>query len=380
MKHILTTLAAVMLTGAVMAQSLDSLERAVKTAKGDQQVKALNELFRAYLNSDPVKAIGFTREALSLALDIGDEKGKAASYNNLGVAYRNQGAFDKALEYYLISMQTYEKLGNKEGVATTKSNIGNIYSLKHDQAQAMKYMEEARKLFTELNDQPHIVGVLNNLGNLHSELQLYEQALKFYSQSWQLSEKLGKPFSDPLNNIGNIYVKQSNYKEALVWLDKSMDLAQKENNRLAQLNLLVAQGNVYTRLGQTDRAQSLLTDAQKLSAELQAFVFEPTVLKNIAENYAKQGRMKEAYESMVKYDLARDKIYGEESSRKIAQMEMAMDIQAKEKEVEVLKKDDTIKTMELRHIQMVVTIVVLSIVALVAFGNIYLHNKKSKVK
>ncbi|MBX7126944.1 MAG: hypothetical protein K1X47_14715, partial [Cyclobacteriaceae bacterium] len=171
-----------------------------------------------------------------------------------------------------------------------------------------------------------------------------------------------------------------NYKEALVWLDKSMDLAQKENNRLAQLNLLVAQGNVYTRLGQTDRAQSLLTDAQKLSAELQAFVFEPTILKNIAENYAKQGRMKEAYESMVKYDLARDKIYGEESSRKIAQMEMAMDIQAKEKEVEVLKKDDTIKTMELRHIQMVVTIVVLSIVALVAFGNIYLHNKKSKVK
>src|SRR6188768_2808881 len=101
-------------------QQKDSLLMALDTAKNEHKVKALNELFRANIQSDPVKAIGFTREALSLATDINDKKGMAASYNNLGVAYRNQGAFDKALEYYITSLKIYESLDNKEGIATTK--------------------------------------------------------------------------------------------------------------------------------------------------------------------------------------------------------------------------------------------------------------------
>ena len=70
----------------VAQPNADSLNNALKTAKGEQRVKTLNELFKAYINADPVKATEFTREALSLALEITDERGMAASYNNLGVA------------------------------------------------------------------------------------------------------------------------------------------------------------------------------------------------------------------------------------------------------------------------------------------------------
>src|SRR5579872_4443648 len=106
----------------------DSLKNVLKSATGEQKVKTLNELFRGYINSDPIKAIGFAREALTLALEIKDLKGMAASYNNLGVSYRNQGALDKALENYLMSLRIYDNLKNVEGIATTKNNIGTIYS------------------------------------------------------------------------------------------------------------------------------------------------------------------------------------------------------------------------------------------------------------
>src|SRR6188472_2069371 len=82
------------------SQKTDSLLAVLDTAQVERKVKTLNELFRAYLHSDPVKALGYTREALNVATEINDKKGMAASYNNLGVAYRNQGALDKALEYY----------------------------------------------------------------------------------------------------------------------------------------------------------------------------------------------------------------------------------------------------------------------------------------
>jgi len=354
----------------------DSLENLLKTATGELKVKTLNELFRAYINSDPVKAIGYTREALMLGSEINDLKGMAASYNNLGVAYRNQGALDKALEYYLISLRIYENLKNVEGVATTKNNIGTIYSLKKDYGQAMKYFEESYQQFSQLNDTPKIIGSLNNLGNLHSDLQLYEQALKFYSQASQLSERASKIYSDPLNNIGNLYFRQGNYQRAVDYYMRALTLARKENNQLTVLNIMANLGEVYSKASQGAKAQLYLDSAMQLCKDLQAYVYEPQILKNMAGNYSKQGKTKEAYDMMVNYDKAKEKIYGEESSRKIAQMEIALDLQEREKEVDVLKKDAIIRSLELRNTRMVITIIVLAAIVALALVNLFLYRKR----
>src|SRR5882757_9769191 len=152
-----------------LGNPLDSLENALKTAEGDKKVKIMNELFRAHINSDPVKAIGYTREALTLAISINDQKGIAACYNNIGISYKNQGALDMALENYLHSLEIYTALQNAEGVATLKNNIANIYSMKRDYSQALKYFEDSHNGFVALGDTPKIIGSMNNLGNLHSD-------------------------------------------------------------------------------------------------------------------------------------------------------------------------------------------------------------------
>lgn len=362
----------------LVANPIDSLENVMKTAKGDLRVKTLNELFRAYMNSDPVKAIGYTREALTLATEIDDKKGMAASYNNLGVAYRSQGALDKSLEYYLISLRIYDKLKNKDGIATTKSNIGTIYSMKKDYGQAMKYFEEAHAQFIELGDQTKMIFSMNNLGNLHSDLQLFEQALKYYSQALQLSQKSGKMYSDPQNNIGNIYFRQGNYQRAVGYYEKALTVARKEENQLTVLNLLANLGEVYARAGQGLKAQAYLDSALLMSGQLQAFVYEPNILKSMAYNYAKQNKMKEAYETMVRYDGVKEKIFGEESSRKIAQMEIALDLQEREKELEALKTKEELSSMELRHARLAITSIVLGIIVIVALVNLFYSKRKSK--
>ncbi|MBS1489222.1 MAG: tetratricopeptide repeat protein [Bacteroidetes bacterium] len=376
MKNLLVTVVLAIQVLVGYAQFADSLENALKTAKGEQKVKNLNELFRAYINSDPVKAIGYTREALSLATEINDEKGMAASYNNLGVSYKNQGALDKGLEYYLISLRIYEKLNNREGIGTTKNNIGTIYSLKKDFGQAMKYFEESYKEFSQLNDKPRIIGSLNNLGNLHTDLHLYEQALKYYSQAWQMSEQAKKQFSDPLTNLGNLYFRQGNYQRSVDYYEKALTLAKRENNKTTILNITANLGEVFDQLGQSAKAQIYFDSALRLCKELQNFVYEPQILKNRASNYARQGKTKEAYEAMVAYDKAKEKVYGEESTRKIAQMEMALDLQEKEKQVEGLKQQSKIDAMELRNSRLVITIIVLSAIVALGLFNLFMTRRK----
>lgn len=364
--------------GSATAQK-DSLLAALDTATNEFKVKILNELFRATIQADPVKAIGYTREALNLATEIGDKKGMAASYNNLGVAYKSQGALDKSLEYYITSLKTYESLDNKEGIATAKNNIANIYSIKGDFGQAMKYLQESYEQFIQLKDEVKIVGSLNNLGNLHIDLQLYEKAMRYFSEAYQLSSKLGQPFSDPMNNMGNVYFRQGNYQRAIEHYEKALEIERNSNNRLGMLNTITNTGIAYTKARQPKPAQQYLNEADKLAKELQAYSFMPSILKNNSENLFRLGNLKDAYTMLLKYDSVREKIYGEESSRNIAQMEMALNIQEKEKEYELLKKEAEIKTLELSNTRLFIILLVLVVLAILASINFYYMGKRKKL-
>lgn len=361
------------------SQKVDSLEAILDEVTGEKKVKVLNELFRAYLQTDPVKALSYTQEALNLATEINDERGKAAAYNNLGVAYRNQGALDKALEYYITSMKIYTSLDNKEGIATTKNNIANIYSIKKDYAQAMRYLEESYNLFNQLKDQTRLIGSMNNLGNLYSDIQLFEKAFKYYSEAYQLSEQSGVKFADPLTNLGNIYFKQNNFPRAVEYYQKAYEIEKLNDNKLGMLNIVANLGITFTKAKQPKQAQQYLDEARKLATQLQAYALVPAIYKAMAENYYLQGRMKEAYETQLKYDEEREKIYSEESSRNIAQMEMILDFQAKEREYELLKKESEIQSLELRNSRLFIILVIMGVIVVIALFNLFYLDRKKKL-
>lgn len=378
-KSIFCLIFAVFITLPALAGKMDSIKAVLDTVKGEKRVKALNELFRDNLQTDPVKALGYTREALNLATEIEDKRGMAASYNNLGVAYRNQGALDKALEYYITSMKIYEALDNKEGIATTKNNIANIYSIKKDYGQAMRYLEESFAISTQLKDETRIIGTMNNLGNLYSDIQLFEKAHKYYIEAYQLSEKKGVKFADPLNNLGNIFYKQGNYQKAVEFYDKAFLLEKEANNRLGMLNTVTNLGIAFTKAKKTKEAEAYLEEAKNLCNELQAFTALPSIYKASAENYYNEGKMKEAYEMQLKYDEEREKIYGDESSRNIAQMEMILDFQQKEREYDILKKEAEIQTLELRNSRLFIIAVIMGVIVVLALFNLFYLDRKKKL-
>lgn len=376
----LTVAVLALLSTAAIGQKIDSLNAVLDTARNERKVKTLNELYRAYQSSDPVKAVGYTREALNLATEVGDKKGMAASYNNLGIAYRNQGALDKALEYYLTSLKLYESLANQEGIAISKNNISNLYAIKKDYGQAMKYLEDSHNLFLELNDEARIIGSLNNLGNLYAEIQLFEKANKYFSEAYQLSEKRGAPFADPLTNLGNVYFRQGNFQKAVERYEEALKLERQANNKLSVLNIVTNLGVTFSKAKQPLRAQPYIDEALALCAELQANAYLPAILKAEGENYANQGKYKEAYETQLKFDEAREKIYGEESSRRIAQMEMLMSFQEKETQYELLKQDDEMKTLELHNSRLVIIMIILTVLVVLGALNYFYLGKKKVIK
>ena len=378
-KLLFTFFFAVIIYSPLFSQNTDSLEALLDTIQGDRKVKTLNELFRGHLRSDPVRAVGYATEALLLSTEINDRRGMAASYNNLGVAYRNQGALDKALEYYITSLNLYDSLQNKEGVATTKNNIANIYSIKKDYAQAMRYLEESYQVFQEMNDPFRLIGSMNNLGNLYQDIDLYDKALDFYTQAYALSEKNGAKFGDPLSNVGNLYFNQGNYQVAVDYYQKALDIERQHNNKLGILNTLTNMRITYTKAKQPANAERYLHEALTLSEELQALTALPAIYKASAENYSIQNKWKLAYEMQLKYDDMREKIYSEESSRNIAQMEMVLDFQETERQFAILKKEDEIKTLELHNTRLFIIMAILGVIIIIGSINFFYMDPRRKL-
>lgn len=356
---------------------VDSLTRVLEASEGEQKVKVLNELFRATQSQDPVTAIGYARQAANLAREVNDTKGLAAAYNNLGVAYRTQGALDKALEYYLQALDGYRQIENPEGIAATQNNIGTIYSLKKDFSRAVEYFEQSYEIFKTANDTARMVGALNNLGNLHNDLRLYDQAEKYYNESFALSIKHGKPLADAVNNMGNLYFRQEKYQRAAEFYKKALELARQDNNRLLALSSLASLGEVFTKARQPRPAQLYLDSALTLCRELQALMMEPAILRSMATNYANQNKMTEAYATMQQYDASREKVFGEESTTRIAQMEMALSIRDREEAFEALQKDDQIKTLQLRNTRLGIVVGVLLVLSAAAGINLFLSKRKT---
>jgi len=51
----------------------------------------------------------------------------AASYNNIGAIYDDQGNIEKGLEYYFLSLKIREEIKDKKGMAMSYNNLGYLY-------------------------------------------------------------------------------------------------------------------------------------------------------------------------------------------------------------------------------------------------------------
>jgi tetratricopeptide (TPR) repeat protein len=160
---------------------------------------------------------------------------------------------------------------------------------------------------------------------------------------------------------------------------QAFEIEQMNDNKLGMLNTVTNLGITYTKAKQSREAQQYLQEARRLSTELQAFSSLPAILRATAENYYNQGKMKEAYETQLKYEEEREKIFGEESSRNIAQMEMILDFQAKEREYEILKKESEIQTLELRNSRLFIILVILGVIVVLALFNLFYLDRKRKL-
>lgn len=189
----------------------------------DQLAKCYSQLGVTHWNmGNHNESLKFHGQALNIHTSNKNEKGIAASHNNIGLTYSNNDS-EKALEYYEKALFAYERIydANDERIATAHINIGIINNKMNFQADAFDHFDSALIVLEKKygSDHPTQAFVYSNIGSVHYDLDDYESARKYQEIALSIYKKAygdkHPEIATTYNAIGNTYRQQAQLLTAL---------------------------------------------------------------------------------------------------------------------------------------------------------------------
>ena len=201
--------------------------------------EALNNIGYIYKHQGGIsEALEYYHRSLKIQEEIGHKEGIATSLNNLGSIYDDQGDILKGLEYYHKSLKIREEIGDKGGIADSFNNIGYIYYSQGEASnealvmvelfnKALQYYLKSLNIYEEIGDKSGISSALNNIGYVYKDQGDIPEALKCFEKSLKIEEEIGwrAGTARSLGNIAQLLVEQGNpgrFSEAKGYATRSL--------------------------------------------------------------------------------------------------------------------------------------------------------------
>ncbi len=274
----------------LVAQQADSLKLDIKNHKTQDSilVNKLLLLSSIYSKYDVEKSKTNTEKALYISQKLGFSNGIGKSYIKLGQYYKLKSEKQKALLYLDSAFLVYEKNGNSNGKAHVYNHKATIYSDLTEYNKAIDYFNIAYEIGTNANK----ADAKKGLANIHYYKSNYPKALELWLESYNLYVKANRNEEalGCFQNIGNVYYLQNNPERALGFYRKSF----KSKNIRNRISILNNMGNCYRKVGKTDSALIIFSDAIKLSHDNNITIYIGSLNDNIAGVYTETGMYKKA--------------------------------------------------------------------------------------
>ncbi|MBU2650868.1 MAG: tetratricopeptide repeat protein [Bacteroidetes bacterium] len=340
---------------------------------------ALSSLAIVYYKiSEYYYALEYGRQALNLNLQLQDSLKISESYNTLGLIYWKLGDLGKALSNYMESMNYSD-----EDNHNTINNIGIIYGVQGNYEKALEHQLKALEIRQRIGNKIGIAGSLNNIGIIYNRLNKLDTALIYFLEALKIRLEIGQSWrlAGAYNNVGSIYQAMGEYQTALDYYRKSLKSSNEAENAYEFANTLLNMGNVFLEIKQYDSAQIYLQDGVLLSDRIQA----KTLLRNgyfaLYEMFQNGKDFSKALDYFKAYSVVKDSLISEQSQNKLAELRIKYETEDKERENELLRKNNSIQNLKLsreRNIRYLFSVIlILTIILIILFFNRYKTRKNT---
>jgi serine phosphatase RsbU (regulator of sigma subunit) len=221
-----------------------------------------------------------------------------------------------------------------------------------------------------------------NIKKPNLNFELVKNAIRYHNQSLEIRKQINNisGIGTCLVNLGNTYSYIGNNEKARKYFEEWLAIADQIKDDEQQTAIYISLGQLYRYKGQYDDAVDYFNRANVLAASLNMKLYLQTIAEYLSQVYALKGDYKLSLSNYMKYSDLKDSIMTTEGQKLIGEMQVKYETDAKEKENQLLRKDQVISESRLKQQRFAIYTFLFVILAVVGFVIMLIRQNNQKKK
>lgn len=417
-----------LLPAAVFAQTkrVDSLKKILaKTPADTNRVNLLNDIGDGLILFDAGEGIKYAKQAMALSNKLGFKKGLAYAYLNRGQMYFNINASDSVTADYNVAIKLFKEVNDLSGLAYVYEQLGRYLRSQSNRAKAIEYFQMSANIYEKLKDDKGTSDCLILIANNYNTLRNFDKALESYKKALEIrmriknenaiAQTIGgigityrnmageKGYKLAIQNmmkaramflkidhklniaiidkeIGMTYEFMGRYKEALKYLHEALSWFQKVDFKRELGSVYKCMGSCYFNLKQYPKAKLYLEKglAQSLAEKNEEHIVE--AYEWLYDYYKEMRDDKMSLYYHEKWMAEKDSMINRTNFDKLSELTTKFETEKKEQEIKLLSKENTIQKLSIAKHQTMIGIIAAILIVGLLFGGLLYNRNKHKQK
>jgi tetratricopeptide (TPR) repeat protein len=331
------------------------------------------------------KCLAYFNEAYELYKEVKDSSDMGSALHNIGTIYSDMGNNPIALQYFHNALKIGEKIKDSSRIASAYQEIGVIVlEFENNEDKALDYFLKSLQLRVQINDKIQIPGSLISISEVYKKRKDYEKALSFLNRALKICQEIGekKRISKTYIEIGSIYFQLKNYKNAIDYFEKAKEINEFVDYKIGIALALNKLGMVYQKLNLQTKAISTAKVAYNISndiGDLNGIELSTSILY---QNHKKLNQIDDALKMYELNVLIKDSIINQDNLQSIINQQYQYEYEKKSLADSIRHQDEIVihqaefkAEQEQRKKQRVILFGVIILLTLIGVFSVYLYTR-----
>lgn len=301
----------------------------------------------------------------------------------LGRAYFLTGNFDGSLHCYLEALRLTEFLSSRQVQQRILKldAVAQLYVTMKDPEKALATIAEAMKLSPQTNFPKAYASLSINEGMAYSDLKQPKQAFEAYLRALKTARAAGAQMLElvSLIDLTDYYLTVKDYKNAEQYARIAMRRAKQADDNQSYMVAKVNLGFAIAGQGRINAGMEYVNDMVKYLLDADRKTDAETVLRDQADVYEQAGMYREALNTLRQQQRLSNELFRSDRSKAVAALQEQFDAGQRQKQIELLARENQLKDAEIRNHNLQLLVVLLGGIATI-LGGLFLLSLYRRVK
>ncbi len=259
---------------------------------------------------------------------------------NLGRCYENIGRNTEALACFQKALKAAQNLKNAKLEMRAWLSIGALYSEGINRKLGLDYLSKAAVAAEKLKDTSFLINSYTAIANSYYYEKNYQAALRMYEKIKILcgSGKDRNSYAGVLGNMGNVYSEMGELEKAMELQLEAVSIFNEIGDKQGLTICYSTIGIDYLNAKNYEKALEYLSRSLAMAQEMHSIEDLIEIHQSLSRLYEETKDFENAYANFKLYKQFNDSIFNTSNTQKLTELELNYQFEGKQKEAKLLQE------------------------------------------